>query len=56
MKNDSTEELSEATRASVIKEMEEPRMARSARIAELNLDTSELENVQVPPCPESSTK
>src|SRR5665213_188458 len=31
-----------ATRASVSREMEKPRMARSARIAELNLDTSRI--------------
>jgi hypothetical protein len=30
----------DATRASVMKEMAKPRMARSAKIAELNLDTS----------------
>jgi hypothetical protein len=33
------QELNNATRASVRKEMEKPRMARSARMAELNLDT-----------------
>ena len=31
-----------ATRASVTKEMANPRMARSAKIAELNLDTSRI--------------
>jgi hypothetical protein len=31
-----------ATRASVAREMAKPRMARSARIAELNLDTSRI--------------
>ena len=31
-----------ATRASVTKEMAKPRMARSARIAELNLDTARI--------------
>jgi hypothetical protein len=31
-----------ATRASVTKEMAKPRMARSAKIAELNLDTSRI--------------
>ena len=31
-----------ATRARVKKEMEKPRMARSARIAELNLDTARI--------------
>lgn len=35
-------ELDNATRASVRKEMEKPRMARSARIAELNLDTARI--------------
>ena len=35
-------ELSNATRANVTKEMEKPRMARSARIAELNLDTARI--------------
>jgi hypothetical protein len=35
-------ELGEATRASVKKEMAKPRMARSARIAELNLDTARI--------------
>jgi hypothetical protein len=33
-------ESDEATRANVSKEMAEPRMSRSARIAELNLDTA----------------
>ena len=33
---------SNATRASVKKEMAKPRMARSARIAELNLDTARI--------------
>jgi hypothetical protein len=32
--------LQNATRASVAREMAKPRMARSARIAELNLDTT----------------
>jgi hypothetical protein len=35
-------ESSNATRASVRKEMAKPRMARSARIAELNLDTTRI--------------
>jgi hypothetical protein len=35
-------ELGKATRASVKKEMTKPRMARSARIAELNLDTARI--------------
>ena len=35
-------ELINATRASVTKEMAKPRMARSARIAELNLDTARI--------------
>jgi hypothetical protein len=32
-----------ATRASVRKEMAKPRMARSARVAELNLDTARIQ-------------
>jgi hypothetical protein len=32
----------DATRASVRKEMAKPRMARSARVAELNLDTARI--------------
>ena len=35
-------ESSNATRASVTKEMAKPRMARSARIAELNLDSARI--------------
>lgn len=35
-------ELSNATRASVAQEMGKPRMARSARIAELNLDPTRI--------------
>jgi len=35
-------ETEEATRASVKKEMAKPRMARSARIAEQNLDTARI--------------
>jgi hypothetical protein len=35
-------ELTNATRASVTKEMGKPRMARSAKIAELNLDTTRI--------------
>jgi hypothetical protein len=35
-------ESGHATRASVKKEMAKPRMARSARIAELNLDTTRI--------------
>ena len=35
-------ELNNATRASVRKEMEKPRVAKSARIAELNLDTARI--------------
>jgi hypothetical protein len=38
----SKKELGNATRAGVRKEMAKPRMARSARIAELNLDTSRI--------------
>jgi hypothetical protein len=37
-----TNEPLDATRASVSKEMAKPRMARSARIAELNLDTTRI--------------
>jgi hypothetical protein len=36
------QELNNATRASVREEMEKPRLARSARIAELNLDTARI--------------
>jgi hypothetical protein len=36
------EESSEATRACVMKEMAQPRVARSARIAELNLDKTRI--------------
>jgi hypothetical protein len=35
-------ESNKATRANVTEEMAKPRMARSARIAELNLDTSRI--------------
>jgi hypothetical protein len=35
-------ELTNATRANVTKEMAKPRMARSAKIAELNLDTTRI--------------
>jgi len=35
-------EPANATRAAVTREMAEPRMARSARIAELNLDTARV--------------
>ena len=35
-----TKQLSDATRASVKKEMAQPRMAKSARITALNLDTA----------------
>jgi len=38
----STKEPGSATHASVMKEMRKPRMARSARIAELNLDTARI--------------
>ena len=37
-KNESKTEFSKTTRANVTKEMAKPRMARSAKIAELNLD------------------
>ncbi|HXN65716.1 MAG TPA: hypothetical protein VN862_10305 [Candidatus Acidoferrales bacterium] len=39
MMNKAGKETANATRTSVIKEMAKPRMAKSARIAELNLDT-----------------
>jgi uncharacterized protein YfaS (alpha-2-macroglobulin family) len=42
----SKKRLRTATRVDVKKEMEKPRMARSARIAELNLDT--LRNIEQP--------
>jgi hypothetical protein len=38
----SKKESGNSTRASVEKEMAKPRMARSARIAELNLDTARI--------------
>jgi hypothetical protein len=37
------EEPANATRASISKEMAKPRMSRSARIAELNLDTTRIQ-------------
>jgi hypothetical protein len=40
MKKKAKNDLGEATRASVRKEMAKPRMAKSARIAERNLDTT----------------
>jgi hypothetical protein len=40
--NKSKTQSDNATRASVRKEMAKPRMARSAKIAELNLDTSRI--------------
>jgi hypothetical protein len=42
MKNKAKKDLGEATRASVKKEMAKPRMAKSARIAERNLDTKRI--------------
>jgi hypothetical protein len=42
MKNRGKKEAREATQASVKTEMAKPRMARSAKIAELNLDTSRI--------------
>jgi hypothetical protein len=39
---DQKESDNAATRATVIREMAKPRMARSARIAELNLDTARI--------------
>jgi hypothetical protein len=40
MRQNNAEKELDATRASVRTEMAKPRMARSARIAELNLDTA----------------
>src|SRR5580704_2746710 len=42
MQKKAKKELRNATQASVRKEMAKPRMARSARIAELNQDTSRI--------------
>ena len=42
MKKKTKKELAETTRADVRKEMAKPRMARSARIAELNLDAARI--------------
>lgn len=42
MPNNKSNKLSNETRASVKKEMAKPRMARSARIAELNLDIARV--------------
>ena len=42
MKNSAKKETGDATRASVMKEIAKPRMARSARIAERNLDTARI--------------
>jgi hypothetical protein len=42
MKKKAKREFGEATRASVKKEMAKPRMSKSARIAELNLDTARI--------------
>ena len=42
MKNKGNKEARDATRASVKNEMAKPRMARSAKIAELNLDTARI--------------
>jgi hypothetical protein len=42
MKKKAKKDLGEATRASVKKEMAKPRMAKSARIAEWNLDTTRI--------------
>ena len=51
-----TRETANAACANVTKEMAKPRMTKSARIAERTLDTAELQNCPVPPCPEPSTK
>jgi hypothetical protein len=45
-------EPGDATRASIKSEMAKPRMARSARIAELKLDTARVQKSQTPRCPE----
>jgi len=42
MNKKAKKDLGEATRASVKKEMAKPRMAKSARIAERNLDTAPI--------------
>ncbi len=42
MKKKAKKKFGEATRASVKKEMAKPRMAKSARITELNLDTARI--------------
>jgi hypothetical protein len=42
LNNRRNKESANATRASVQKEMAQPRMAKSARITELNLDTSRI--------------
>src|SRR3984957_20973705 len=42
LNNKHKKELGKATRASVQKEMAKPRMSKSARIAELNLDASRI--------------
>ena len=42
MKNSAKKETGNATRASVMKEIAKPRMSRSARIAEQNLDTARI--------------
>jgi hypothetical protein len=42
MKKKAKKELGEVTRASVKKEMAKPRMAKSARITQLNLDTARI--------------
>jgi len=49
-------ERADATRASVKKEMAKPRMARSARMMELILDTTRIPDSQVPLSREQSTK
>jgi hypothetical protein len=42
LRRKSKKELDNSTRASVKKEMAKPRMAKSARIAEGNLDTARI--------------
>jgi hypothetical protein len=55
MKKKAKKDMGEATRASVKKEMTKPRMAKSARIAERNLETTaiseRLANAPMPDLP-----
>jgi hypothetical protein len=57
MKKKAKKDLGQATRASVKKEMAKPRMAKSARIAERNLDTTPIsERLANRPMPGLPTK